>query len=171
MAKENFNKRTRELFESQGWIYEKTEHFNAYGGVTVDFGGFADAIVYSPIHSIKNIALQITDESNWTHRKKKIIGKHRALGWVLAGNTIMIIAWKVEFKKQRDARGALRDMKHYGYQLRTVTLGDFQQCQSNDLVRPTVEDVGGYQTGLYLSLKNGFLNLNTKEQDGKGNKA
>lgn len=138
MARERFDKLTRDLLESEGWLVEKTEHWNAHAGKTKDFMGFGDFIISKPKLTEKfpgdtTVAVQVCREADWTTRRAKILKSGKALVWLLCGRGIWIMGWKVTKVRKPDAAGRMRLAKHYEPKTRLVTPADFRGVDSIDL--------------------------------------
>lgn len=135
--KEKFNRRTREHFERAGWIVEDVEHYNAYSGTLKDFGGFADQLIWlpvaqgledlGPIRKQQTVALQICRHDDWTKRRRKIITNGRALAWLLAGNEIWIIGWRVTWSIRPNVAGRMQKQKSYAMELHILGVEDFKE--------------------------------------------
>jgi hypothetical protein len=87
------NNVTKQLFESNGWICDVTEHYNPYAGKTKDLFGFADLIASCP-NTQRKVAIQTTTTMHRLNRKRKILSLIEAYLWMLSGNEIWIVHWK-----------------------------------------------------------------------------
>lgn len=93
----SINVKTKDLYESLGYVYAKTEHWNAFCKRRVDLFGFADAIAFLP-GSKDVVLIQITSRSNASSRRNKINTSEIARAWMSGGRKIHLVTWE---KKSR----------------------------------------------------------------------
>lgn len=93
-AKPNFNKRAKEFMEGQGYIYTRTEHYDAIAGVHRDLFGVFDGIAFGIGTGV--VGVQITSDSNVSARRKKIQAWKDFARWCESGNKAVIIGYSLE---------------------------------------------------------------------------
>lgn len=87
------NTKTKELYESLGYVYAKTEHWNAFCKRRMDLFGFADAIAFLP-GSLDVVLIQITTWTNASSRRNKIKASEIAMAWMNGGRKIHLVTWE-----------------------------------------------------------------------------
>lgn len=90
MSKNIYNTKTKQYLESQGYVVEKTERWNAFSRTRNDLFGFGDYLAIKPNEIV---AVQSTSTSNFSARKKKILGLPSSSQWLAAGGKILLIGW------------------------------------------------------------------------------
>lgn len=93
----SLNTKTKELYERNGYVYAKTEHWNSFCKRRVDLFGFADAIAFLP-GSSDVVLIQITTRSNASSRRNKINESPIAVLWTTGNRKIHLVTWE---KKSR----------------------------------------------------------------------
>lgn len=85
-----------EAFRSMGFQVVKTEHWNPWSKVRVDFGHFADAIAWKPQEGI--VAIQATGPTGHAKHRQKILEDERAAPlaflWCRSRGRIQIWSWR-----------------------------------------------------------------------------
>lgn len=87
-----FNVLTADWLSTSGWKFDKAEHWNAFARVRKDLFGFADYVAVKKDVGI--LAVQSTDASNHSTRKRKILSIDAAYEWVMSGGKILLISWR-----------------------------------------------------------------------------
>jgi len=89
----SYLERTLSELKSQGYMVQKVEHFNVYGGVRQDLFGFLDLLAVHPAHGI--IGIQVCGE-DWSSHVKKLTGerKEALILWLASGGRCTLIGWR-----------------------------------------------------------------------------
>jgi len=84
-------KRTRDLFRSNGYIVDGVNRYEAYSGRRHDFIGCVDLIAFN---DEETIAIQATSASNRAARRKKLLGNEDAKRWLASGHRkLYLVTW------------------------------------------------------------------------------
>jgi hypothetical protein len=90
--KADLNARERRWFEREGYLFEKVEKANPWGGVTQDLWKCFDYIaVRSDVTGV--LFVQVTDKGDLSKRRRKILAAEATPVLLAAGNRIQIHAW------------------------------------------------------------------------------
>lgn len=114
--------RSAEVFRGQGYIVEQCERWIPYTNRRVDFGNFADQIIFRPGGPI--VAVQVTSGSNHAARRTKILAEPKARLWLEAGGRIFIHSWAKRCKVGPD--GKRQAVKTWQVREVEITLADYE---------------------------------------------
>jgi len=98
----NCLKLTTQELVSDGWMVERTEHYNAFAQRSKDLLGFIDAIALRPGCIL---GVQATAASCHSKRVNKILNSPKAKIWLEAGTTALgVWGWRHDKKNKRMVR-------------------------------------------------------------------
>lgn len=89
--KADFNGHQRDWFRKAGWTFEKVEHPNTFGAVTVDLWGFADWLACAVGEGV--LLIQTCRYSDISTRERKARSKPELPKWLAAGGRFQLHGW------------------------------------------------------------------------------
>lgn len=90
--KTDLNPMEKRWLEAQGYTWARVDRANAWGAVNVDLWGVFDYIAVKP-EEPGVLFVQVTELSNLSHRRRKILAAPETAVLLAAGNRVEIHAW------------------------------------------------------------------------------
>lgn len=89
---------------AKGWQVANVQRFIKHIHVTQDAFGFGDYLACKALGAIGGVGptlVQVTDGSNHSHRREKILSEPRALAWLQSGGLVLLLSFS-----KKGGRGA-----------------------------------------------------------------
>lgn len=128
----NLNRKTKELYESMGWVVVGTQHHDRMSQRSHDLMGFGDHMMWFP-GSDQVVVAQTTDSGHASNRLRKILKSELAYLWLKESKSrhIWLVVWKKILSDVQDKTGRVSRREIWASEPRMIVEGDFKLCHGN----------------------------------------